>query len=368
MNFDQIGNPKICAVVRGKSPATSLSYHEDGKHLYVASEQDSRLRLVDTLRGVSDRPCFKFEREGIRVARATHHEDCILYTAGKGDSNQTSTSTTQKHAIKYTSLFDNKTLRNFHGHSNTITDISLSPLDDTFLSSSADKTVRLWNIQQSSPLAQMELPKSGVGADGSTYYMDSSEGAACAAFDSTGLVYGITAPLANKGGHLIHLYDARNYNGGAFAEMKVETSSILKTIQNLNISSPTIASELSQVPWTSMRFNQSGKSILIQTNYGITLAIDGYNGAVTHAFVSEEIRAGAVESASETLPMNACYSSDNKTVLGANEDGTINCWNAETGLRVQKLQGHVGRVGCIAVNPKYAQIATACTNTAIWLW
>ena len=85
MNFDQIGNPKICAVVRGKSPATSLSYHEDGKHLYVASEQDSRLRLVDTLRGVSDRPCFKFQREGIRVARATwvsEFVECIFILLG----------------------------------------------------------------------------------------------------------------------------------------------------------------------------------------------------------------------------------------------------------------------------------------------
>ena len=61
-------------------------------------------------------------------------------------------------------------------------------------------------MQSSSPLAQMEMPKSGVGADGLSYFMDSNDGVACAAFDSTGLVYGITAPLANKGGHVSYTY------------------------------------------------------------------------------------------------------------------------------------------------------------------
>lgn len=71
MNFEEFGKPSISCVIRGKSPATSLCYHEDGKHLFIASEEDSRLRLVDTLKGVSDRPALKFERDGIRVVEAT---------------------------------------------------------------------------------------------------------------------------------------------------------------------------------------------------------------------------------------------------------------------------------------------------------
>lgn len=48
-----------------------MSYHEDGTHLFVASEADSRMRVVDCLKGVADAPAIKFERDGIRLVEAT---------------------------------------------------------------------------------------------------------------------------------------------------------------------------------------------------------------------------------------------------------------------------------------------------------
>ena len=70
MNIGQV-DPKIGAVIRGKAPATFMSYHEDGVHLFVTSEADSRLRLIDCQRGVSDKPALKFERDGIRLVQST---------------------------------------------------------------------------------------------------------------------------------------------------------------------------------------------------------------------------------------------------------------------------------------------------------
>ena len=70
MNFVH-GDPKIAAVIRGKAVATCMSYHEDGAQLFVSSESDSRLRVIDCLRGVSDKPALKFERDGIRLVQAT---------------------------------------------------------------------------------------------------------------------------------------------------------------------------------------------------------------------------------------------------------------------------------------------------------
>jgi len=70
MEFIQ-GEPKIAAVIRGKAPATCMSYHEDGVHLFVTSEADSRLRLIDAHRGVSDKPALKFERDGVRLVQST---------------------------------------------------------------------------------------------------------------------------------------------------------------------------------------------------------------------------------------------------------------------------------------------------------
>lgn len=344
MDF-QTTPPQIGAVVRGKNPATSLSYHENGTHLYVASEADSKLRIVDCLKGGSDKPAIKCEREGIRLVEGTHHNQCVLFV-GKGSRSQP---LGQRNAIHYLSLYDNKLLRNFRGHAGEVTHLSMSPADDCFLSSCTDRTVRLWNIQQAKCLAEMELPPNIVGTPYAT-------------FDSTGLVFGITAAMAAGSGHLIHLYDARNYGGGAFAELKLAQSSIEKFIHNKGISAER-AMALSQAEWTSIKFNTSGKQLLVTAKQGLALSLDGFDGTVSNVFIGE-----GPSGALPVEPLAACFTPDDKTVLGGNENGTVSCWDAKTGKLIRKLEGHVDRVGCVAANPKYAQISSACTNTALWIW
>ncbi len=85
----------------------------------------------------------------------------------------------------------------------------MSPVDDTFLTSSADGGVRLWNLQQAGSLASMDLPRSG--SNGVTI---DPNGSPNAAFDCTGLVFGISAPLdANAGNvsYYFHLYFGMTY-------------------------------------------------------------------------------------------------------------------------------------------------------------
>jgi len=105
--------------------------------------------------------------------------------AGTGSQEQQE----QKHAINYLSMYDNKLLRTFRGHVGDIVDLSMSPVDDNFLSSSKDRTVRLWNLQQAGCLGKLELPPT-------------VEGAPRATFDSTGLVFGVTAAMAAGSGHV----------------------------------------------------------------------------------------------------------------------------------------------------------------------
>jgi WD40 repeat protein len=129
-------------------------------------------------------------------------------------------------------------------------------------------------------------------------------------------------------------------------------------------STPERAYALSRSEWTSMEFNKSGKQISIGSNAGFAMTVDGYEGTVIHTFLSEV----AGESTSTSLPMAACFTSDDRTLLCGNDNGTVSCYDVDTGLLTRKLKGHVDRVSAVAVNPKYCQIATACTNTAVWIW
>jgi hypothetical protein len=66
------GGPKIASVIRGKkSPTTCMSYHEDGGYLFVTSEADCRLLIIDCNRGVLDKPAINFEKDGIKLVQST---------------------------------------------------------------------------------------------------------------------------------------------------------------------------------------------------------------------------------------------------------------------------------------------------------
>ena len=134
MDFSSEPGPKMAACIRGSAPASSISYHESGCHLYVASEADSVLRIFDCVKGGTSQ-MIKLQREGIRAVEATHHKRCVLFSPGLKNGPK-------KNNAYYLSVHDNKILREFEGHQSVVTSISMSPVDDSFLSSSADGTVR----------------------------------------------------------------------------------------------------------------------------------------------------------------------------------------------------------------------------------
>jgi COMPASS component SWD2 len=181
-----------------------------------------------------------------------------------------------------------------------------------------------------------------------------------AAFDYTGLVFAVTAEMNTElKGYYLHLYDARNHGAGAFAELKILQAELETAIQS-HINVPLErAKELSQAEWTSIKFNVAGDRILIGTNHGMSIILDGFTGAILRIMI---------ETRPTTRNAVSCFTPDDQTILLGNDDGTISCWSVESGMLVKTLTGHIGPVSCIAANPKYNQIASACTQTAIWHW
>lgn len=163
------------------------------------------------------------------------------------------------------------------------------------------------------------------------------------------------------------MYDARNYTVGPFAEMKTTRQDIESKVRGSG-STPERAYALSKAEWTSMEFSKSGKQLLIGAMGGIALTLDGYEGSVIHSFQTETGGSISGSTTSQPQPMAACFTADDNSIICGNDDGTVSCYQADSGLLARKLRGHVDRVGAAAMNPKYMQFATACTNTAVWIY
>uniref|UniRef100_A0A8C7CRM3 WD repeat domain 82 n=1 Tax=Oncorhynchus kisutch TaxID=8019 RepID=A0A8C7CRM3_ONCKI len=102
-------------------------------------------RVAKVLRENSDKiNCFDFssngeplflrtlysKKYGVDLIRYTHAANTVVYSSNKIDDT-----------IWYLSLHDNKYIRYFPGHNKRVMALSMSPVDDTFISGSLDKTM-----------------------------------------------------------------------------------------------------------------------------------------------------------------------------------------------------------------------------------
>ena len=73
MDFSLPDKPAIGSVITGyRTPACCMSYHRNGKRLYVANAEESRIQVIDCFAtGKLDRPALRVEREKIHILETT---------------------------------------------------------------------------------------------------------------------------------------------------------------------------------------------------------------------------------------------------------------------------------------------------------
>lgn len=65
--------------------------------------------------------------------------------------------------------------------------------------------------------------------------------------------------------------------------------------------------------------------------------------------------------------LDACFTPNAQYVLSGSEDRGIYAWRAEDGKLEKVLRGHSSSVGRVLCSPKFEVIASACTNTVLWI-
>mmetsp|Transcript_32790 Transcript_32790/g.36520 ORF Transcript_32790/g.36520 Transcript_32790/m.36520 type:complete len:360 (+) Transcript_32790:42-1121(+) len=359
MDFSTSNIPGIgSSISHNGQKVSSLSYHNDGQHLFVATEGDSKITVVDAIQTGKSKGIFSCQREGVSVVAATHDEYCIL-SAGK-----------KQNTIQYWSLYDNKVIRKFRGHTSPVHELSVCPNEDMVLSSS-NGDVRLWNLQQAGCMAKIDL--------GSTLSAQKTVSSPRAVFDSAGLIFSIQAEMPNKEGNYIHMYDAREYDRGAFKEVQITTKVIQDAMKTHQIVNPPPG----PLTINKLDFNMEGDRMLCQTSEGLAIVLDGFTCEIQRIFQSSSTT--TTHDAKGTV---SCFTHDGKSLLMGNDSGIIDVYDLQSGTTVTqlKLQGDSSSfpdassfpdkkddfdIGITALqcNPKYQQIASGCTNnTCLWIW
>lgn len=309
---------------------TNLDFHKDGKYLVASSIQDS-IQVFDSLSATEWKKLY-VKSTGVGDLKFTHHDNYVIFSSEKGSKD-----------INYHCLYDNKYVHHFRRHNASITSISMSPVDDNFVSTSSDNVVYLWNLGVPAPIAKIEIP--------------SQYASPFAAYDVSGFIFGVLTQNMRNGNHSLRLYDARKYERGPFQDVAPKHAQVEASLQNQGLGSDQIQ-RLLTTSWTSFQFSPDGHKIVVNTKAEMMLVLD--------SFVVGEPTAICSRKNDSNAKLGACVSADSQCILSGNEDNEILIYDITSGKLQNTLTGHVGPVGSIICNPRYDVVAAGCTNTALW--
>ena len=235
--------------------------------------------------------------------------------------------------MRYLSLYDNKYIGYFRGHTQRVVALDMSPTDDTFLSGAMDGAVRLWSLKSKNCAAMLRVGGSAQeGGGGGTDFFP------CCAFDPTGVCFAATTRTE------LRLFDVRNLKPGPFTTLQLEHCAATRCYP------------------TSIEFSPNNSHILVGTSSSALLRIDAFGKDPAQHF-SGHTGSGS----SDPVLWRPCFTPDSKYVLAGSADGSVLVWDASSAEQVAIWHGHAGPVHSVCWNPRKAMAASGCTNVAFWV-
>lgn len=216
---------------------TSLDFDDSGQYL-ISAGIDKSIQLYDVHKGTHHND-IQSQKYGAHWAKFTHLElNCLYASTPAADKSI-------DNAIRYLSLSNNQYLRYFKGHKDQVTSIEVHPVMDLFLSSSLDKTVKLWDLRSTSPVGNLDLGQPTV-----------------IAFDPKGVIFCVGKypdPCSGNNEGTIAFYSMGKFDKKPFLEVQIRI--------------------LAGQTWNKLEFSNNGKLLLVST--------DSYEHYVLDAFLGQ---------------------------------------------------------------------------------
>lgn len=303
---------------------TSLDFDDSGQYL-ISSGIDKSIQLYDCHKGTRHKD-IQSQKYGAHLARFTHHELNCLYASTPGPAEP-------DHLVRYLSLTTKTYLRYFKGHKDQVLALEVNPVSETFMTASADHTVKNWDLRTSTPIGSLAVGQVAV-----------------VAYDPHGIVFAVGKSPVNGVGSVL-LYDASNFEKGPFATARINTGS-----------------------WTKMEFSNNGKYLLVGTDSSEHYVLDAFLGKMLATLcVTKELQKGWLDF-KYVSSGSVCFTSCGKFVLAGSPRGTVSVFDLAVLKETKEvvrldpftvLEGN-GISKIVAFNPKLLTFATADEKVVLW--
>ncbi|ETO01889.1 WD-40 repeat protein [Reticulomyxa filosa] len=233
-----------------------------------------------------------------------------------------------------------------------VTSVKFSIDGSRLVTSSGDKTVRIWDMSTKSEIQKFRGHSSRVLQ--AQFSADGFSMASCS-WDKTIRIWDLVSGDVRKlTGHL---------NPVTAIQFSLDNKNILSSsydttvrLWDVKLGLETNRSQRHSYPVMDVKIPSNGQSILICLHTNIEL----WNGQL-----NEQIQQFVGHSNSV---LGAEFSPDEKTILSYSADKTIRIWDIKSGKELNKLEGHTGWVVSAKFSPDSDIIASGSTDKTIRLW
>lgn len=332
------------------SSITSLDFNDSGQYL-ISAGVDRSIQLYDVHKGTHVK-LIQSQKYGAHAARFTHADFACIYASTPDTASEAD------HSIRHLSLADKLYIRYFKGHKLQVLNLEIHPVKDLFLSSSVDKTVKMWDTRASAPAGNLDVGQPTV-----------------VAYDPYGMVFAVgkwsdpAAPAAPAAKGLLALYDTKSFDKRPFLTAPV----------------PLIPG----ATWTKLEFSNNGKLLLVVTDSQEDYIIDAFSGhllctlqmtanSYSHEHYVEDWMTYKYPSTGRStfspcgrfvlsgLPKMSILVFDLSAIKSSEGDSDF-----KPGAPIKLKPDHVLNTDCglpkiVAFNPKLLSIVTADNTVALW--
>ncbi|NCR68960.1 MAG: WD40 repeat domain-containing protein, partial [Microcystis aeruginosa LL11-07] len=252
-------------------------------------------------------------------------------------------------------LLNRKSERNrLEGHDSVVTSVNFSPDGKTLVSSGADNTIKLWNVETGQEIRTLKGHDNSVSSvnfspDGKTLVSGSD--------DNTIKLWNVETgqEIRTLKGHDNSVYsvnfspDGKTLVSGSWDKTiklwNVETGQEIRTLEGHDNS-----------VW-SVNFSPDGKTLVSGS--------DDNTIKLWNVETGQEIRTLKGHYA---LVNSVNFSPDGKTLVSGSDDKTIKLWNVETGQEIRTLKGHDSVVYSVNFSPDGKTLVSGSADNTIKLW
>ncbi|KAG6809530.1 hypothetical protein H0H92_015911, partial [Tricholoma furcatifolium] len=263
-------------------------------------------------------------------------------------------SSSRDKSVRVWDVSTGKQVQELQGHTNWVKSVAFSPCSTLIVSGSFDKSLRVWDVTNGKQIQQLQghtdwVKSVAFSIDG-TQIVSGSDDKSVRVWDASSgkQVQRLEGHTAGVNSVAFSPNQTQIVSGSRDESVRIWDASTGKQIQRLQ----------GHTHWVhSVAFSANGTQIVSGSHDKSVRVWNALTGKQVQELQGHFYEVNSV-----------AFSPDGTQIVSGSSDESVRIWNASTGKQIQKLQGHADWIKSVAYSPDGTQIVSGSHDKSIRVW